>query len=81
MNKEIKSRISYKYREQIDGYQRVGRLGKMGEGEREIQASSYGMSKSRKQKTKRKKYSQSYHSSDKMGQMVAIHTCCEHSIM
>ena len=48
MNKQMKSRIqTYKYREQTDGCQRGWGegLGKMGEGEWEILASSYGVSK------------------------------------
>jgi len=40
---------THKYREQADGYQREGDggMGKMGEGDWEVQASSYGMIKSR----------------------------------
>ena len=48
MNEQTKKE-THKYREQTDGYQKRGGcgLGKMAEGEWEIQASGYGMNKSR----------------------------------
>ena len=60
MNKQ-KAESDYKYREQTDsclGGSSGGWLGKMGEGEREIQASSYGIRKSREEAAERKEYGQ-----------------------
>ena len=59
-----KQNQSHKYREQTDGFQRGGGMGNIGAGERETQASSYGMNKSWP-------YHQWYCNSNVWGQIVA----------
>ena len=57
-----KQNQTYKCRQQTDGWQRErgGGMGEMGEGDWEIQASSYGMKKSWEQKARHREYSQLY---------------------